>query len=173
LSDAPSALGEREQRDPGAETLGRVVFAALVIACAAAFFITQRLKHTPTAVQRFERTPRFSPYHSGRHKLEQISFKIAHADRVTVSIVDTKGDVTATLVRGLQVPRYKQISLRWNGRRGTARRYALTYTASGRSVIVPHNTGRLAPPGEYRVRVSLRGENRSVLSPWSFTLVAP
>ena len=30
------------------------MFALLVLACFAAFFLTQRLKHTPTAVQRFQ-----------------------------------------------------------------------------------------------------------------------
>lgn len=173
MSDAPVALGEREQWNPGADPLARTVFGLLVLACLAAFFVTQRLKHTPTAVQRFERTPRFSPYPSGRNKLEQISFKLSHADAATVAIIDSKGDVTATLVRDYPVPRYKQLSLRWNGRRGRARHYSLSHTASGRVVVLPHNHGRLAPPGEYRVRVSLRHENRELLSPWSFTLVGP
>ena len=35
----------------------RRVFAVLVLACFVAFFLTQRLKHTPTAVQRFKLTP--------------------------------------------------------------------------------------------------------------------
>jgi hypothetical protein len=173
LSQAPAALAERAHRNPAADPLARTVFAVLVLACVAAFFVTQRLKHTPTAVQRFERTPRFSPYPDGRHKLEQISFKLAHADSVTVEIVDSKGDVTATLVRNYPVARYKQFSLRWNGRRGTVRRYSQTHTPAGRVVLVAHNRGHLAPPGEYRVRVSLRRAHRSLLSPWSFTLVGP
>ena len=44
----------------------RTVFALLVIACLAAFFVTQRLKHTPTAVQLFKLTPRFSPTPAAR-----------------------------------------------------------------------------------------------------------
>jgi len=97
------------------------VFALLVLACFAAFFLTQRLKHTPTAVQRFQLTKSFSPTPSGRLKQERISFKLAQADGVTVSIIDAKGDVVATLVRDYRVPRYKQFSLRWNGHRGAAR----------------------------------------------------
>jgi hypothetical protein len=157
----------------GTEPLARAVFAALVIACFAAFFVTQRLKHTPTAVQRFERTPTFSPTGPAAHDLEEISFKLAKADEVTVAIVDSSGDVVATLVRDHPVARYKQFSLRWNGRRGSARRYGRQTTPAGRSVLVAENEGALAPPGEYRVRVTLVHQGRTVLSPWSFTLEGP
>jgi hypothetical protein len=36
---------------------------------------------------------------------------------------------------------------------------------------VPVNTGTPAPAGEYRVKVNLREQHRSVLSPSSLTLV--
>jgi hypothetical protein len=155
---------------PRADPLVRIVFALLVVACFAAFFLTQRLKHTPTAVQSFERTPTFSPAAPPPLGLEQISFKLAQADKVTVAIIDSRGNVVATLVRDHPVARYKQFSLRWNGRRGTARRYSTQRTPHGRAILVPINQGALAPPGEYRVRVSLRQQGRTVLSPWSFTL---
>lgn len=157
----------------GADPLARAVFALLVLACVAAFFVTQRLKHTPTVVQRFQRTPRFSPYPSARHKQEQISFKLAHADRVTVTVIDTRGDVVATLVSGWPVARYKQLSLRWNGRRGRPRGYAHARTPGGRTIVVPRNRGPIAPAGDYRVRVLLERQDKTVSSPWSFTLVAP
>jgi hypothetical protein len=147
------------------------VFALLVVACVAAFFVTQRLKHTPTLVQRFELTPFFSPTPRGHVKLEAISFKLSHSDEVTVTIVDSAGNDVATLVRDHALTRYKQFSLRWNGRRGSASRYAFLSTESGRSVLLPLTRGAPAPAGEYRVRVSLRHEHRSVLSPRTFTLV--
>ena len=57
--------GTRRTADP----LARVVFALLVLACFAAFFLTQRLKHTPTAVQRFKLTPRvLARRRPGRHQ---------------------------------------------------------------------------------------------------------
>lgn len=149
------------------------VFALLVAACLAAFFVTQRLKHTPTLVQRFELTPVFSPTPSGHLKLEAISFKLANADDVTVTIVDATGSDIATLVRDHYVTRYKQFSLRWNGRRGVAHGYTFISTTGGRPVLVPSNRGSLAPAGEYRVRVSLRHQRRTLLSPRSFTLVRP
>jgi hypothetical protein len=103
--------------------------------------------------------------------LERISFKLAHADYVTVSIVNSAGDTVATLVGDHPVARYKQFSLRWNGRSGTAHRYGTQRTARGTIILVPFNEGTLAPHGEYRVRVSLRDQHRTVFSPRNFTLV--
>jgi hypothetical protein len=148
-----------------------VVFALLVIACFAAFFLTQHLKHTPTAVQMFKLTPFFSPTPSGHIKAERISFKLASADEATVTVVDSSGATVATLLRDHRVQRYKQLSLRWNGRRGTADGYALVAGPDGSSALEPKLDGRPAAPGEYRVRVTLREQHRAVLSPRGFTLV--
>jgi hypothetical protein len=153
------------------DPLARVVFAALVLACFAAFIVTQRLKHTPTAVQSFKLTPIFSPTPTGHIKAERISFKLAKADEVTVEILDSNEDVLATLVSDRPVTRYKQFSLRWNGREGEAHTYTVLGGADGTMIVVPVNTGRPAPAGEYRVKVSLREQHRTVLSPSSFILV--
>ncbi len=155
----------------GAEPLARIVFAALVFACFAAFFLTQRLKHSPTAVQRFELLPSFSPSPASPHKEEQISFKLRNAERVTVAILDARGNVVATLLSAYPAPRYKQLSLRWNGRRGTATGYGTGTTAHGHRYLVPRTIGRIAPPGEYRVRLTLSRQPNPVLSPRTFTLV--
>jgi hypothetical protein len=143
--DVPSpSIGDRP---------ARIVFALLVVASFAAFFATQRLKHTPTVVQRFMLTPYFSPTPTGRHKRERISFRIKQSDEVTATIIDSSGSDVATLVRERPLARYTQLSLSWNGHRGLA------------------GSGPPAPAGEYRVRVSLRRQKRSVLSPHGFTLV--
>jgi len=157
----------------GVDRSVRGVFTLLVIACFAAFFITQRLKHTPTAVQAFQLTPRFSPTPAGHIKEERISFKLARADRVTVSILDSSGATVATLIKDRPVPRYKQLSLRWNGRLGEAQSSSTRREANGHAFIEPANAGALAPAGEYRVRVTLRAQRRSLRSPRSFELVAP
>jgi hypothetical protein len=170
---AAGERGEGGTPPARAEPLGTIVFGLLVAACFAAFFLTQRLKHTPTAVQRFQLTTSFSPVPSGKLKQERISFKLARADEVTVSIIDTKGDVVATLVRDFPVPRYKQFSLRWNGHRGTARRHRLVRSPGGHVSLLAENRGRLAPAGEYRVQVSLHKQARTVRSPRSFALVLP
>lgn len=167
---APAAGGTF---DAAADPLARTVFAVLVLACFAAFFITQRLKHTPTPVQDFERSPAFTPGSAiAKDRQERLSFKLAVAQEVTVSIIDSNGNTVATLIQNRALPRYKQFSLRWNGRRGTARSYEVLTSTTGHRTLVPLNTGPPAPPGEYRVRVLLRGQHKEVLSPWSFKLVS-
>jgi hypothetical protein len=153
------------------DRVARAVFALLVAACFAAFFVTQRLKHTPTAVQMFKLTPFFSPSPSGHIKQERISFRLARSDEVTVTIVNSDGSEVATLTHEVPVTRYKQFSLRWNGRLGQPHGYALVSGRNGRVSLVPANLGPVAPAGDYRVRVSLHRERRAVLSPRSFTLV--
>ena len=168
---ADGAPARTSTPSPEVERVGRVVFVLLVVACFVAFFVTQRLKHTPTVVQNFKMTPFFSPSSPGPHEQEAISFKLAQADEVTVTVTDAKGDVVATLLRGHPVVRYKQFSLHWNGHEGTARRYATLKSATGQTtILVPRNTGPLAPAGEYRVEVRLHRLNRTVRSPQSFTL---
>ena len=160
-----------EGSDGSAEPLARVVFAVLVIACFAAFFVTQRLKHTPTAVQNFKVASHFSPYGPTGRNQEQFSFKLATADEVTVTIIDVAGGTVATLLVDHPVVRYKQFTLRWNGRRGTAHGYAQVMSPGGRAILIPRTRGAIAAPGEYRVEVSLRKQGHPVTSPHSFALV--
>jgi hypothetical protein len=163
--------GEGGRAPASVDALIRAVFALLVLACFGAFFLTQRLKHTPTAVQRFELTPTFDPGGPASSAEEAISFKLARAERVTVQIIDAGGNVVATLVHEHPVARYKQFSLRWNGRRGTARRFHFSYTARGHPILIAECHGRLAPPGEYRVWVTLSRQSRPVPSPRAFKLL--
>jgi len=158
--------------DHPAELLARVVFALAVIACFAAFLITQHLKHTPTAVTGFKLAPVFTPGGSGQG-VEAISFEITSSDEVTVSIVDAQDNTVATLVSSYPLERYKRLSLRWNGHRGTAAGVLVTHSPDGHTVLVPRTDGALAPPGEYRVRVRLERAGREVRSPRTFQLAAP
>lgn len=160
-------------RIPASDRLASVVFALMVLACFAAFLITQRLKHTPTLVQEPKLTPVMVPAGAGELKEEHIAFKLAEADEVAVTIESVGGDDVATLVRNLAVPRYKILSLRWNGREGIAHHYTVLRRADGYSTLLPINRGRVAPAGEYRVRLSLQKQNRSLYLPRDFKLVAP
>ncbi len=170
---AAEAGGAHEARDGRPDKLATAVFTALLIACFLAFFLTQRLKHRPTGVQQFKLTPNFAPTPAGRHKQEQISFKLAHAERATVTIIDANGNLVATLLTQYPVPRYKTVSLLWNGRRGTARSHRTVTSSTGHAYILPANRGRLAGTGEYRVRLRLSRQREPVLSPHSFTLERP
>lgn len=158
---------------PTADPLARAVFLLLLAACFVAFFVTQRLKHTPTVVQRFTHSPTFAPGSSDpERQLERLSFKLARADHVTVTVIDAQGSTVATLLSEYPVPRYKQLSFRWNGHVGPAPRLRVLRSASGYRSLLPENGGALAPLGEYRVRIRLRQAEHTVDSPWHFRLVS-
>jgi hypothetical protein len=155
-----------------AAAAARATFALLLVACFAAFFVTQRLKHTPTVVASPELTPRFEPTPAGRHKEEHISFKLTHTEAATVTIEDSAGTRVATLVRARPLQRYKQFSLRWNGHEGEARSFLEITAPDGHRSVLPANDGPLAPPGAYRVRVYALAQHRAVPFPRTFTLLA-
>lgn len=135
------------------DTPAKVVFALLVAATFAAFFVTQRLKHSPTVVQRVFATPFFSPRSTTRHTEEKISFRIKRADQITVTVVAPNGDDVATLERDFHLAAYTQLSLRWGG-------------------YVDSTPRRPAADGVYRIRVRLHDQGRSVVLPRQFTLHA-
>jgi len=149
------------------------VFAALVLASFAALIVTQRLKHTPTAVERFMLTSRVRPGAAGPLGEERIAFQLTSADRVTVTVQAASGEQVATLLSGIAVGRYRTLSLRWNGRRGTARGYGVIRKADGYTTLVPRIRGPVAPAGEYSIRVYLARQKRSIPSTRNFKLVAP
>jgi hypothetical protein len=156
---------------PVSDRPAQAVFGLLVLACFAAFFVTQRLKHTPTALQEFHVSASFEPGLPGVAGEERISFKPARTDTVTVAIVSSDGGQVATLLSGWPVERYKKVYVRWNGRRGPARGHTVLLSPHGLPILLPTNTGAFAPAGEYRVRVTLRSRRTPVLSPEAFKLV--
>ncbi len=103
-------------------------------------------------------------------------FRTAQNNEVTVSIVSAAGDTVATLVHNLAWPRYLRLCLTWNGQRGSGsvQRGQPARDAAGICPAEPAfalPSGRLAPAGDYRVRVTVRKGGHSVLSPSSFALV--
>jgi hypothetical protein len=136
--------------DPRTETLARAAFALLVVATFAAFFITQRLKHEPPVVFQPLGEHYFVPG-SAVHPFERIAFRIKRTDDVTVTVIDSRGQDVATLISGRLLEGYKRLHLRW---------YGLTYR------------GALAPPGTYRIRITLRRQARQVIPDFSFELRA-
>ena len=125
----------------------RVVFALLVAATFGAFFLAQRLKHSPTVIQQVMVTPVFSPNRDGRFDRARINFKLKQADNVTVTVVDHAGDAVRTLAEDEHLPAYRPTRFTWDGR---------------------DDGGRLVPDGLYRTRVTLRREGRSIVVPGAF-----
>jgi hypothetical protein len=128
----------------------RIVFAALVAATFGAFFVAQRLKHSPRVVEHFQAPHFFSPNHDGRFEREPIRFAVKHTDDITAEIVNIDGDFVRTLFVDRHMVAGRQTGpVYWNGRT---------------------DNGTLAPDGLYRVRVTLRREGRSLVVLHAFAL---
>lgn len=130
--------------------LARVVFGLLVAGAFAAFFVAQELKSAPSVVQRFKlKYPVISPTGDGRLDRQRVTFRLKRADTVDVTVVDERGDEVRELASGLRLQAYSQLepSLAWDG---------------------TDDSGVPVPDGDYRIRITLRGEGRSVIVPRSF-----
>lgn len=133
-------------------TLAAVVFVLLTVATLGAFFVAQRLKNTPTAVQAFRARTVFSPNGDGRADDVRISFGLKQDDAIDVEIVDERGDVVRRLADDTSVRGYRRITpLVWDGR---------------------DDDGRRLPDGVYRVRITLRDQGRTLTVPSAITLDA-
>jgi hypothetical protein len=120
------------------------VFAALVVATFAAFFVAQRLKAAPGVVGEFRRSPFFSPNRDGRFERATVRFEIRKRDSVTVTVVDAEGDAVRELIGDRTFLPYREIRARWDGR---------------------DDDGRRAPDGIYRYRITLPDQGRNVVMP--------
>jgi flagellar hook assembly protein FlgD len=126
------------------------LFCLLVAATFAAFFVTQRIKRTPPAVQAVHRsTPVISPNGDGVRDEVRYAFKLKEDDDVTVAIVDADGDEVRRLATSEPANAYRQMRVGWDGR---------------------NDEGRVAPDGLYRLRVALRRAGRAVLVPRAVTV---
>jgi hypothetical protein len=122
--------------------VAQTIFALLVCATFAAFFVTPRLKRAPLVVRQLTVFDRFSPNGDGRADAASIRFRLDRADDVTVQVIDSEGSVARTLARDRRLPGKRPLQFYWDGRT---------------------NQGRIAPDGTYRVRVGLRNQARSVV----------
>jgi hypothetical protein len=117
------------------------VFAALVGATFAAFFVAQNLKSSPAIVKVGKVKRYFSPNGDQRRDRTRISFTLKERDNVTVNVVDAEGNLVRRLETGLAVAPSKRAVVRWDGR---------------------DDAGERVPDGRYSLRVDLRREARSV-----------
>ena len=130
--------------------LAQVVFGVLVVCAFAAFFVAQQLKSSPSVVQAFKvKYPVVSPNGDGRLDRQRVTFRLKRADTVDVAIVDDQGDEVRELASGRRLEAYRQL---------------LPSLVLGRA----RRRRAPVPDGVYRVRVTLRGEGRSVIVPKAF-----
>jgi hypothetical protein len=128
---------------PSGALIASGVFALLVVATVGAFFVTTRLKRSAPVVNSVTFASYLSPNGDGRRDYVDIAFRTKRPDEVTVSIVDKEGDDAVTLLRDVQLAKGRH-RFRWDGRL---------------------SNGTVAPDGEYRLRVGLRRQARTLTSP--------
>ena len=123
--------------------VGAVVFALLVLATLAAFAWSQRLKRDPLVLDRVTfGTPKsraFTPNRDCRFDSIRIRFRVTRSDRAHVQILKPGGKLVVTLARNTHLKRYRFSTFHWDGR--------------------VRNDG-IAPPGRYKLRVKLLGQDR-------------
>jgi len=125
-----------------------VVFALLTVATIAAFAWSQRLKRDPLVLDRvsFAAAPAtkppvraFTPNRDCRFDRVRIRFRVTRSDRANVQVVKPGGRLVVTLARDTYLKRYRFHTYYWDGR--------------------VRNDG-IAPPGRYKLRVKMLGEDR-------------
>ncbi len=142
-----------------------LVFALLALATLAAFAWSQRLKRDPLVLDKvsFVAVPKvapepgeargvvrpFTPNRDCRFDRERIRFRVTQTDRATVQVVKPGGKLVLTLARNRFLKRYKFHTFYWDGRE--------------------RNDG-IAPPGRYKLRVKLLGQDRVLVPPGAMKL---
>ena len=130
-----------------------LVFAFLVVATVAAFAWSQRLKRDPLVLDRVTfGTPKsrsFTPNGDCRFDRERIRFRVTKTDHGTVQVIKPGGKVVITLARDTYLKRYRFFTFYWDGR--------------------SRNDG-IAPPGRYKLRVKLLGQERVLVPPGAIRL---
>ena len=138
---------------PKAEAWAGLVFALLVLATLAAFAWSQRLKRDPLVLDRVTfGTPAgrsFTPNRDCRFDRIRIRFRTTQSDQGTVQVVKPGGKLVVTLDRDTYLKRYRFHTYYWDGR--------------------IRNDG-IAPPGRYKLRVKLLGQDRVLVPPGSMKL---
>lgn len=133
-----------------------LVFALLVLATLAAFAWSQRLKRDPLVLDRvtFVAVPRlhpkappvrgFTPNGDCRYDRIRIRFRTTQSDRGTVQVVKPGGGLVITLARDTYLKRYRFHTFYWDGR---------------------SRDDGIGPPGRYKLRVKLLGQDRVLVPP--------
>jgi hypothetical protein len=117
----------------------------LLVATAAAFAITERLKLTKSAVYATVVGPKFgfSPVCGCARSHAQVNFKLRHPDHLTVTVVDGRRRDVRLLADGVATRR-GEVRYRWDGKT---------------------DAGALAPDGAYRVKIHLARQHQTIVLP--------
>jgi hypothetical protein len=116
----------------------------LLVATAAAFAVTERLKlvRSPILETQLDRRV-FSPVCGCESATVEIAFSLRNADTLSVTVVDTGGRTVSTLIAEERRPA-GPVTVRWDGR---------------------GDDGSIIPEGTYKPRVHLAGQRRTIELP--------
>ena len=120
-----------------------VLVVALLAATAAAFVLTQGLKQQPSPIRGTRVDDVFSPVCGCDSATAEIAFRLREPDRLDVAIVDGAGEIVRTIERGRAYPK-GPLAIEWDGR---------------------DDAGDVLPEGEYKPRVHLREERKTIVLP--------
>jgi hypothetical protein len=125
--------------------LTTIVLVGLLVATAAAFAVTERLKLTKSPITDTRVFPKagFSPTCGCNRGKVSIRVKLRHADDLDVRILDASDDEVRSLVSGLHVGRGVSV-FRWDGRT---------------------NGNVLAADGAYQAEIHLANQHRTIVLP--------
>jgi FlgD Ig-like domain len=130
--------------------LVRAVFAVLVVATIAAFFLTQQLKGDFPLVIRFATKPaHFSPNGDGYRDETRIGFDLSRAASVSFLVIDAEGTEVRRLVTTRRLAGDAKHRFTWDGR---------------------DDNGNVVADGTYRMRVVRRDESRVIDSQKEITV---
>jgi len=116
---------------------------ALLVATAAAFAITERLKLTKSAIYGTSVAKTFSPTCACKNKRADVAFVLRRADTIDVNVVDRHGKEVTFLAAGAPYRR-GEAKFRWDGKT---------------------STGKRAPDGGYRVMIHLARQHQTIVLP--------
>jgi hypothetical protein len=120
-----------------------VLAVTLLVGSVAAFTYTQKLKleRSPVGTAHFDRW--LSPECDCPHEIARLSFDLGESERIDTTMVDGDGNLVKTFLAGSeQGP--GRVRMVWDGR---------------------DEAGRIVPDGDYRVRVRMRDERRTIVIP--------
>jgi hypothetical protein len=122
--------------------LVRAVFAVLVVATIAAFFVTQQLKGEFPLVIRFATKPaHFSPNGDGYRDSSDIGFDLSEPASVSFMVIDAEGTEVRQIFSDRRLAGDEKHRFTWDGR---------------------NDEGNVVPEGTYRMRVVRRDESRVI-----------
>jgi hypothetical protein len=121
-----------------------LLVAGLLVATAAAFAVTERLKlvRSPIIQTHLDRGL-FSPVCGCETSGVELAFRLRKSDRVTLTVVDAAGALVRTLISDQRVPA-GPVTARWDGR---------------------DDAGEVVPEGTYKPRVHLADQRRTIELP--------